>query len=124
MIMPPRAYWKGWLKVSLVSCPIALYPATAASERVSFRQVNRQTGNRLRQQLVDDVTGAVVQSQDKARGYEIGERQYLVVEDVELDEAREEARTRPYDMGQAATGHAAPVVTREPAPIQQRQTPR
>ncbi len=54
--MPPRPNWKGYLKLSLVSCPIALYPATSGSERVSFRQVNKQTGNRLRQQLVDDVT--------------------------------------------------------------------
>jgi len=60
--MPPRAHWKGYLKLSLVSCPIALYPAISAAERVSFRQVNRQTGNRLRQQLVDSVTGEVVQS--------------------------------------------------------------
>ena len=46
--MAPRSNWKGYLKLSLVSCPIALYPATSATERVSFRQVNRQTGNRLR----------------------------------------------------------------------------
>jgi len=48
--MAARAHWKGYLRVSLVSCPIALYPAIAASERISFRQVNRETGNRLRQQ--------------------------------------------------------------------------
>ena len=51
--MVPRAHWKGFLKLSLVSCPVALYPAVAASERISFRQVNKQTGNRLRQQLVE-----------------------------------------------------------------------
>ena len=51
--MVPRAHWKGFLKLSLVSCPVALYPAVAANERISFRQVNKQTGNRLRQQLVD-----------------------------------------------------------------------
>ena len=65
--MAPRPHWKGYLKLSLVSCPIALYPAIAASERISFRQVNKQTGNRLRQQLVDSVTGDVVQSSDKPR---------------------------------------------------------
>jgi DNA end-binding protein Ku len=56
-----RANWKGYLRLSLVSCPIALYPAISPAERVSFRQVNRQTGNRLRQQLVDSVTGEVVE---------------------------------------------------------------
>ena len=58
--MAPRAHWKGFLKLSLVSCPIALYPAISAAEKISFRQVNRETGNRLRQQLVDAVTGEVV----------------------------------------------------------------
>jgi DNA end-binding protein Ku len=83
--MAPRPNWKGYLKLSLVSCPIALYPATSAAERVSFRQVNRQTGNRLRQQLVDSVTGEPVNSENKGRGYEIGKDQFLMVEDEELD---------------------------------------
>ena len=51
--MAPRAYWKGYLKLSLVSCPIALYPATSSSERVSFNRINKKTGNRLKQQQVD-----------------------------------------------------------------------
>ena len=51
-----RAYWKGYLKLSFVSCPIAFYPASAA-ERLSFRQINRRTGHRLRHKLVDSVTG-------------------------------------------------------------------
>ena len=83
--MAPRSNWKGYLKLSLVSCPIALYPATSAAERVSFRQVNRQTGNRLRQQFVDSVTGEPVNSENKGRGYEIGKDQFLPVEDEELD---------------------------------------
>src|SRR4051794_21051580 len=58
----PRPQWKGYLKLSLVSCPIALYSAISPAERISFRQVNRATGNRLRQQLVDAVTGAPVES--------------------------------------------------------------
>ena len=62
------------------SCPIALHPAIAAAEWISFWQVNRQTGNRFRQQLVDSVTGEVVQAHDKGRGYEFGERQVLMVE--------------------------------------------
>jgi non-homologous end joining protein Ku len=94
--MAPRPHWKGYLKLSLISCPIALYPAIAASERISFRQVNKQTGNRLRQQLVDPVTGDVVQSSDKGRGYEVGENQFLVVKDEELKAAQHEARTRPF----------------------------
>src|ERR1700730_874874 len=51
--MAPRPNWKGYLKLSLVSCPIALYPAASDTERVSFRQINTKTGNRLRQQMVD-----------------------------------------------------------------------
>ena len=69
--MAPRAYWKGYLKLSLVSCPIALSPATSASERISFRQINRKTGNRLRQQLVDEETREPVDAADKAKGYEV-----------------------------------------------------
>lgn len=80
-----RPYWKGYLKLSLVSCPIALFTATAASERVSFRQINRKTGHRLRQQLIDDVTREPVEAQDKGRGYEIAKNTYLPVEDEELE---------------------------------------
>ena len=58
--MPPRANWKGYLRLSLVSCPIALYPASSLSEKVSFNRVNRKTGNRLKQQNVDSETGEVV----------------------------------------------------------------
>jgi DNA end-binding protein Ku len=94
--MPQRAHWKGYLKLSLVSCLISLYPAISAAERMSFRQVNRQTGNRLRQQLVDSVTGEVVEAHDKGRGYEVGENQFLVVQDEELETARQEARSRPF----------------------------
>jgi non-homologous end joining protein Ku len=94
--MAPRPHWKGYLKLSLVTCPIGLYPAIAASERVSFRQVNRETGNRLRQQLVDSVTGEIVQPHNKGRGYEVGENQHLIVHDEELESALQEARTRPF----------------------------
>ena len=67
-----RPQWKGYLKLSLVSCAIAIYPAVSA-ERISFRQINRNTGNRLRQQLVDAVTGKAVDSSDEGRGYEVGD---------------------------------------------------
>jgi DNA end-binding protein Ku len=84
-VAPPRPYWKGYLKLSLVSCPIALYAATSSSERVSFRQINRKTGNRLRQQLIDDVTREPVEAGEKGRGYEVAKNQYILIEDDELD---------------------------------------
>jgi DNA end-binding protein Ku len=68
--MAPRPYWKGYLKLSLVSCPIALYTATSSSEKIAFRQINKKTGNRLRQQLIDEDTGRVVEADDKGRGFE------------------------------------------------------
>ena len=82
---PPRPYWKGYLKLSLVSCPISVYSETSAGERVAFRQINKQTGNRLRQQLVDEDTGDVVEAADKGRGYEVAKNEYLEIEDEELD---------------------------------------
>jgi DNA end-binding protein Ku len=82
---PPRPYWKGYLKLSLVSCPIALYSATSAGERVAFRQINKKTGNRLRQQLIDEGTGDPIEPDDKGRGYEVDKGVYLPVEDEELD---------------------------------------
>jgi DNA end-binding protein Ku len=96
MDLAPRALWKGFLKLSLVSCPIALYPALAANERISFRQVNKQTGNRLRHQLVDAVTGEQVQSHDKVRGYEVEDNKFLLVLDDELEAAEQDARRQPY----------------------------
>jgi Ku protein len=86
--MAPRPHWKGFLKLSLVSCPIALYPAISPAERISFRQVNRRTGNRVRQQLVDVVTGEAVAPEDKTRGYEVGENQFVAVEQHEVEQAR------------------------------------
>jgi DNA end-binding protein Ku len=84
-LAPSRPYWKGYLKLSLVSCPVSLYPATSSSERVSFRQINRATGNRLRQQMIDDVTRDPVEAEDRARGYEYAKNNYVLVDDDELD---------------------------------------
>jgi non-homologous end joining protein Ku len=81
----PRPYWKGHLKLALVSCPIALHAACSTSERIAFRQINRATGNRLRQQLVDEETREPVAPEHKSRGYEFAKGQYLVVEEEELD---------------------------------------
>jgi DNA end-binding protein Ku len=82
---PGRPYWKGYLKLALVSCPIALYSGTSSTERVAFRQISKKTGNRLRQQLVDEVTREPVESEDKGRGYEYAKGAYIQVEDDELD---------------------------------------
>lgn len=90
--MAPRAYWKGYLKLSLVSCPIALSPATSASERISFRQINKKTGNRLRQQLVDEVTREPVDAADKGKGYEVDKGIYIEVDDDELEAIEVESK--------------------------------
>jgi len=83
--MAPRPYWKGYLKLSLVSCPVALYPASSRSERIALHQINKKTGHRLRQQMIDAETGEVVEGEDKGRGYEISRDQHIPVEDEELD---------------------------------------
>src|SRR4051812_27942586 len=115
--MAPRAHWKGFLKLSLVSCPIALYPAISAAEKISFRQVNRQTGNRLRRQLVDVGTGAVVPSHNLGRGYQIAESDFLLVEDEELEAARQEARERPFSaLREPALNEAVPSALPRSAP--------
>ena len=89
--MAPRAYWKGYLKLSLVSCPIALYPASSSAERVSFNRINRKTGNRLKQQMVDAGTSEPVDKENIARGYEYAKGQYLVIEDEEIDKIKIES---------------------------------
>ena len=96
--MAPRANWKGYL-LSLVSCPIALYPASSLSEKVSFNRINRKTGNRLKQQNIDSETGEVVPREDIARGYEIGKGQYLIVEDEEFEVVEVES-TRTIEIDQ------------------------
>lgn len=63
--MAPRPYWKGYLKLSLVSCPVALYPASTQAEKTHFHQINTRTGHRLRQQMVDEDTGRVVDKEHK-----------------------------------------------------------
>ena len=89
--MAPRAYWKGYLKLSLVSCPIALYPAASTSERVSFHRINKKTGNRLKQQNVDSESSEPVEKEDVGRGYEVAKGQYIPVEDEELEKIQIES---------------------------------
>lgn len=84
--MVPRANWKGYLKLSLVSCPIALFPVASTTERISFHLINRATGNRLRQQYVDPVTGEIVERDERVRGYQIGKGEYITLEESEIAE--------------------------------------
>ena len=89
--MAPRANWKGYLKLSLVSCAVALYPATSSSERVRFHTLNRETGNRVKRQFIDAETGEVVESDEQVKGYEIGKGSFIVMEDEELEAIRIES---------------------------------
>jgi DNA end-binding protein Ku len=94
----PRAYWKGYLKLSLVSCPIALYPATSEREKISFHQINKNTGNRIKYRKVDAETGDEVESDDIIKGYEVGKGQYLEINPEELEAiALESKRTIEID---------------------------
>jgi DNA end-binding protein Ku len=83
--MAVRAYWKGSLKLSLVSCPVLLYPASTSVDKTRFHMINKETGNRLKQQMVDSGTGDVVESDQKGRGYELKKGQYVEIEKEELE---------------------------------------
>jgi DNA end-binding protein Ku len=83
--MAPRAYWKGYLKLSLVSCPIALYPATSEREKISFNQLNKDTGNRVRYRKVDAETGDDVEQSNIIKGYEVAKGQYIELAPEELE---------------------------------------
>src|SRR3954454_9739448 len=83
--MAPRAYWKGYLKLSLVSCPIALYPATSEREKITFHQLNKTTGNRIKYRKVDADTGDEVESADIIKGYQVGKGEYLELAPEELE---------------------------------------
>lgn len=83
--MAPRPAWKGYLKLSLVSCAVELTGATDQSEKVSFRVINRKTGNTVRRQYVDGVTGKPVADEDEVKGYEVGDDEYLLIEEEEIE---------------------------------------
>ncbi|HUN98800.1 MAG TPA: Ku protein [Bradyrhizobium sp.] len=83
--MAARAYWKGSLKLSLVSCPVLLYPASSSVEKTRFHLINKETGNRLKQQMVDAETGDVVEGDQKGRGYELKKGQYVEIDKDELE---------------------------------------
>jgi DNA end-binding protein Ku len=84
-VMAPRAYWKGYLKLSLVSCPIALFPATSEREKISFHQLNKNTGHRIKYRKVDAESGDEVESADIIKGYEVGKGEYLELDPEELE---------------------------------------
>ena len=83
--MAPRANWKGFLRLSLVTCPIALFPATSESEKISFNQINKKTGHRIRYLKVDADTGEEVPNEDNIKGYQVDKGQYLEVTKDELE---------------------------------------
>jgi len=84
--MAPRANWKGFLRLSLVTCPVALFPATSESEKVSFNQINRKTGHRIKYSKVDAETGEEVASDDIVKGYKVDTDTYIEVTKDELDD--------------------------------------
>jgi DNA end-binding protein Ku len=96
--MAPRANWKGFLRLSLVTCPVALYPATSESEKISFNQLNRKTGHRIRYLKVDADTGEEVANEDIVKGYMLDKETFIEVSKDELEElALESTRTIDID---------------------------
>ena len=96
--MAPRANWKGFLRLSLVTCPVALYPATSDTEKVSFNQINRKTGHRIKYAKVDADTGEEVANEDIMKGYKVDTDTYIEVTKDELDDlALESTRTIEID---------------------------
>jgi len=96
--MAPRANWKGFLRLSLVTCPVALYPATSESEKISFNQLNRQTGHRIKYLKVDADTGDEVPNEDIVKGYQLEKDQFIEVTKEEFEEiALESTRTIEID---------------------------
>ena len=88
--MAPRASWKGYIKLSLVSCPVRLYPAVSANEKIRFNQLHKETHNRINMKPVDPELGLVKRA-DLVRGYEYEDKQYIIIEDEDLDAVRLES---------------------------------
>ena len=96
--MSPRPSWHGYLKLSLVTCPVAMLPATSEAEKVRFHTLNRATGNRVHARYVDAETGKPVDDEDQVKGYEREDGEYVMLEDEELDAvALESTRTIDID---------------------------
>jgi DNA end-binding protein Ku len=96
--MAPRANWKGFLRLSLVTCPVALFPATSESEKISFNQINRTTGHRIKYLKVDAETGEEVNADDIMKGYKVDTDTYIEIDKDELENiALESTRTIEID---------------------------
>ncbi|ACB94036.1 Ku protein [Beijerinckia indica] len=97
--MAPRAFWEGYLKLSLVTCAVAMTPAISEREKVRFHTLNRKTGHRILSQYVDAETGKPVEEADEVKGYQRGENDYVMLEDAEIDAVRlESTHTIDIDM--------------------------
>ena len=88
--MAPRASWKGYLKLSLVSCPVRLYPATSTNDRVRFNQLHKDTHNRINMKPVDPELGLVERS-DLVKGYEYEDKKYIIIDDSDLEAVKLES---------------------------------
>jgi DNA end-binding protein Ku len=97
--MAPRPYWKGYLKLSLVTCAVSLTPATSEREKLRFHTINSKTGNRVRSRYLDAETDKPVADEDEVKGYETGEGRYIILEDEELEAVGLES-TRTIDIDQ------------------------
>jgi DNA end-binding protein Ku len=99
MAMAPRSFWKGYLKLSLVTCPVAMVPARSDNEKVKFHTLNRKTGNRIESRLVDEETGRPVTDDDQVKAYQSGDNDYVMLEEDELAAvALESTRTIDIEM--------------------------
>ncbi|MBL0375424.1 Ku protein [Rhizobium sp. KVB221] len=97
--MAPRSFWKGYLKLSLVTCPVTMMPATSESGKVRFHTLNRKTGNRVVSRYVDSVTRTLVDEADEVRGYQRDEDDYVLLEDEDIEDvALESTRTIDIEM--------------------------
>ena len=92
--MAPRAYWKGFLRLSLVSCPIQLFPATSEREKISFNQINKETGNRIRYRKVDEDPAKKCAADEIVKGYQVDKGHYIEISDEELEAIALESKGR------------------------------
>ncbi len=102
--MAPRANWNGYLKLSLVSCAIALYPASSTSQRISFNTINRKTGNKVRRIYIDPDSHEEVESADQVKGYAVSKDTYVLIEDEDLDALKIES-SHTIDIGKFVPRH-------------------
>ena len=110
----PRASWNGFLRLSLVSCPVALVPATTEAKRVRFNQLNGETGNRVAQQLVDSKTGEVVDRDQIVKGYEYERGRYVTIDDDELKALQIESSKIIFELFLSSCDTRTPMILRTP----------